>query len=127
VLQLAGPLALPQSGRLTILKLTCCVCGAHLSFLERERAQSHQFGGTNQTEAEPGAPPEPSLPNVHQMYGDITSKILPWHNNFAACMPESPVRVSNKPLGRGTLFPALFQFIWARQLGEHGSFFSLHC
>ena len=37
-------LALPPSGWLTILQLTCWVRGSNPSTLERERAQAHQIG-----------------------------------------------------------------------------------
>ena len=57
-------LAVPQSGRLTIFKLTCFVRGACVSSVERERARSHQIGATKQTQIELVAPPGPSLPNV---------------------------------------------------------------
>ena len=40
----AGPLAIPQSAWLTILKLTSWACGTNLSTLERKRARSHQNG-----------------------------------------------------------------------------------
>ena len=37
-------LALPHSGWLSILKLTCWICGIKSSTLELERAWAHQFG-----------------------------------------------------------------------------------